>query len=590
MTTALGTGVRRVAARLAPADAPDGDLLARFLHDRDEAAFAAVVHRHAAMVFGTCRRVLGNAADADDAFQAAFVVLVRRAAGFTDRACVGNFLYGVAYHTALKAKAMAAKRRLRETKAEPPPAPADDSELLRALDEELAGLPEKYREPVVLCELEGHTRRAVAGRLKVAEGTLSSRLATAHRMLEKRLKARGFAVAGVAALLAAQSPAASPDLAAAAVHAALAGPTGGVTQLVAEVSKMLFLSKLKLGAAVLVGVAMVMAAGVGGVRPGQATAEERPAGKPAEVPKANPPKIVKAEPAWMPAFRTAYQLTDGQYVKRVELPLPAERRDYILSRFPDAAPDDPGAELWNKMGVLFMTADGRDVFYSALVSTDEKDDRKQMGLAAVVEYATGLRAPEVAFDDHAKKQKVSMVSDFVIRKGAPLEKIVPDLEKALRLCDFDGPRTPPTLVLEKEEQDVFVVGGAFKIARREWRNADEVDVYANEAVVRKEFSHRTPDPSAVIHSVWNTGTVEGFVRDVGTFTNTRIVWDADLDKVVKFHWYRHERQPKTATAEERVADHDREAVLKHVSEQTGLTFKKEKRKVTVLKVFVTETK
>ena len=126
MTIALQNGIRRVAAQLAPEVAPDGELLARYLTDRDEAAFSQLVQRHANMVYGTCRRILGNAADADDAFQAVFVVLMRRASSFADRACVGNFLYGVAYHSALKAKAMAAKRRLRESEAESPGRPVHD--------------------------------------------------------------------------------------------------------------------------------------------------------------------------------------------------------------------------------------------------------------------------------------------------------------------------------------------------------------------------------------------------------------------------------------------------------------------------------
>src|SRR5262249_50988975 len=149
MPTAAPQGIRRIAARLA-ADT-DGQLLARFLDHRDEAASAALAWRHGPMVLRTCRRVIGNAADADDAFQATFVVLLRRAHSLACRACVGNFLYGVAFHTALKAKAMAAKRRTKEARARPPESEPDRSELLAALDEELARLPEMYREPVVLC-------------------------------------------------------------------------------------------------------------------------------------------------------------------------------------------------------------------------------------------------------------------------------------------------------------------------------------------------------------------------------------------------------------------------------------------------------
>lgn len=261
MTTALGTGLRRAAARLAPDPdpTPDGDLLARFLATRDEQAFALLVRRHGPMVLGTCRRVLGNADDADDAFQAAFVVLVRKAGSLTDRTCVGNFLYGVAFHTALKARAMATKRRVKEAKATRPDQP-DSGELSRAMDEELAKLPDKYREPVVLCELEGVSRKDAAARLGIPEGTISSRLATAHRMLAKRLTAKGFAAAGVTAVLTNQAFAVPDKLAEAALRAAVDGPPAAVTQLASEVSKMLLWNKLKAGAVV---AGVLLACGLG---------------------------------------------------------------------------------------------------------------------------------------------------------------------------------------------------------------------------------------------------------------------------------------------------------------------------------------
>lgn len=276
MTTALGTGLRRAAARLAPGHdpTPDGELLARFLASRDEPAFAELVRRHARMVLGTCRRVLGNAADADDAFQAAFVVLVRKAHSLTDRSCIGNFLYGVAFHTALKARAMATTRRAKEAKASRPES-ADGGEITRVLDEELARLPDKYREPVVLCELEGVSRKDAAARLGVPEGTISSRLATAHRMLGKRLTARGFASVAIAAVLGNQAFAVPDRLAEAAVRAAADGPPAAVTQLATEVSKMLLWNKLKAGAAVLAGVLLL--AGMGAMAPG--FADDKPAVK-----------------------------------------------------------------------------------------------------------------------------------------------------------------------------------------------------------------------------------------------------------------------------------------------------------------------
>ncbi|MBN9524113.1 sigma-70 family RNA polymerase sigma factor [bacterium] len=286
-------GVRRLATRFAPDPATDGELLTRFLDGRDEEAFAALVGRHAPMVFGTCRRVLGNQADADDAFQAAFVVLVRRGRSLTDRSSVGGFLHGVAYHTALKARAMAAKRRAREAAVRPPEPPPDRSELLAALDAELAALPEHYRGPVVLCELEGRTRREAAAALGVPEGTISSRLATAHRLLGKRLRARGFAGAAPAVLLA--GAAAAPGrLTAAAVRAAADGPSPTVSVLVSEVLKMMLLHRLRVG-----GVALAVAVVFGAAAIGAAPRQPEPG--PRAVPRPGPaPAAAAVRPALPP--------------------------------------------------------------------------------------------------------------------------------------------------------------------------------------------------------------------------------------------------------------------------------------------------
>src|SRR6202142_3874171 len=104
----------RTAFGLDGAELTDGELLTLFLNDRDDAALAALVRRHSSMVWGVCRRVLRGHHDAEDAFQATFLVLVRKAASVAPREAVGNWLYGVAHTTALKARATAAKRHARE--------------------------------------------------------------------------------------------------------------------------------------------------------------------------------------------------------------------------------------------------------------------------------------------------------------------------------------------------------------------------------------------------------------------------------------------------------------------------------------------
>src|SRR5262249_19100318 len=133
----------------------DADLLEAFIARRDEASFEALLRRHGPMVLGVCRRVLRNEADAEDAFQATFLVLVRKAAAIRPRALVGNWLYGVAQTTALKARAMNTRRSAREreaaARAKPEDAPETEERLHALLDQELKVLPEIYRAAIVLC-------------------------------------------------------------------------------------------------------------------------------------------------------------------------------------------------------------------------------------------------------------------------------------------------------------------------------------------------------------------------------------------------------------------------------------------------------
>jgi RNA polymerase sigma factor (sigma-70 family) len=247
-------------------DLSDERLLDRFVARRDETAeeaFAELVQRHGPMVLGVARRVLGDAHEAEDAFQATFLVLARKAASVVRREKVANWLYGVAVRTAKEARVRTARRRAREERVSRP-IPFDSSEegfpaeLRAILDEELARLPERYRGAVVLCELEGLPRPDAARRLGIPEGTLSSRLARAKTQLRDRLTRRGVglpAVALSAALLrearattlplslvestveAATGIAASPT-AAAVVSASVASLTEGVL-------KAMLLAKLK---------------------------------------------------------------------------------------------------------------------------------------------------------------------------------------------------------------------------------------------------------------------------------------------------------------------------------------------------------
>lgn len=179
----------------------DEQLLASYLSRRDEAALAALVRRHGSMVWGVCRRILANYHDAEDAFQATFLVLVRKAPVIASPELLANWLYGVAHQTALKARATAAKRRARETQAPEQFEPAISEpdlwwDLQPLLDRELSRLPDRYRIAIVLCDLEGKTRKEAARQLGVPDGTLAARVARGRALLAKRLARHGLAVSG----------------------------------------------------------------------------------------------------------------------------------------------------------------------------------------------------------------------------------------------------------------------------------------------------------------------------------------------------------------------------------------------------------
>jgi RNA polymerase sigma factor (sigma-70 family) len=178
---------------------PDGELLERFVTRRDEAAFEALLRRHGSMVLGVCRRILHDWHEADDAFQATFLVLVRKAASIAKQPSVGSWLHGVAFRIAWKARAKAQRRRAckRPTVNRATADPAEEvlwQDLLPVLDEEVQRLPEKYRDPVVLCYLEGWAYAEAARQLGCSKGTVANRLAEARARLRDRLERRGIVV------------------------------------------------------------------------------------------------------------------------------------------------------------------------------------------------------------------------------------------------------------------------------------------------------------------------------------------------------------------------------------------------------------
>jgi RNA polymerase sigma factor (sigma-70 family) len=297
----------------------DGRLLQFFVNQQDEQAFAVLVRRHGPMVFGVCRRILANTHDAEDAFQATFLVVVQKAASLTNRQTIGNWLHGVSYKTALKARALRVRRQQKEREmamtAEVDARSRDVwNEVAPVLDEELRRLPDRYREPIVLCDLEGKSRKEAAHQLGWPEGTVAGRLARGRVQLAERLKRRGVTLAGgsLASIVSANAAAAAvPTLLEKSTLATArhAGSGQAITCVLAKsVLRDMSIGKFKLGvsvvavlvatAALATGVARAM---VGGPDSPRVVAEPNGGEKPASEDAKDADKLVHVwSVAWSP--------------------------------------------------------------------------------------------------------------------------------------------------------------------------------------------------------------------------------------------------------------------------------------------------
>jgi RNA polymerase sigma factor (sigma-70 family) len=232
MTTALLPRFRVLLADRRADSQSDAELLKAFVASRDEQAFAALVRRHGPLVLATARRATGNPADADDVFQATFLLLARHAASIRNPAAVAGWLHGTANRVARTARRAAARRRTHEARVAVPRPSAHCEltwrEVQQAFEEELAKLPDRYRVPFVLCVLNAEARADVARRLRIREGTISSRLAEAKRRLQERLTGRGISLAVVLGTVSIPNIAVSAELIHRSVRTAFGQPVPAV--------------------------------------------------------------------------------------------------------------------------------------------------------------------------------------------------------------------------------------------------------------------------------------------------------------------------------------------------------------------------
>ena len=379
MSRACPATLCRIASAAADAPSADRELLSAFVASRSELAVAELVRRHGPMVFAACRRVLGHAHDAEDAFQATFLVLTRKA-GTIREANLAGWLYAVAVRTARGVRLMRDRRRKHEEAARQlPAAPSPDvpdAELAAIIDDELARLPDHLREAVVLCELQGRSRRDAATDLGIPEGTLSSRLAAARRKLAARLERRGV-TAPPAVLAALLAPASQVPAFGTAVPAAAVAAADGV------VKAMLFV-QLK---AVVVATGLLVGVAVGGFTlTGQTRAATTQPDESGELVKqlgsdefarreAAAKKLRALGTVAEPALRVGLKSDDPEVRQRSTRLLAEVRKDSLDARVQASNPDnaaEPDHPVWRR----FKSVAGNDASARALFAELVADPRR----------------------------------------------------------------------------------------------------------------------------------------------------------------------------------------------------------------------
>jgi RNA polymerase sigma factor (sigma-70 family) len=502
--------IRHVAASGRAGAGSDQQLLDRFIGHRDEEAFAALVLRHGPMVLAVCRRVLSDSHDAEDAFQATFLVLVRKAASIAKRSSVGSWLHGVAYRIAAKARAQRCHRRSRESEMTDMPAAEPSPELLwqdvrAVLDEEVARLPEKYRAPFLLCYLEGKTNEEASQHLGCPKGTVATRLARAREVLRERLGHRGVTLSAalLGTLLAEKVlPAAVPgSLAGSTVQAAMLVAAGGATagvisagvaSLMESGVRSMAISKMKIALAACLAVATVgMSAGIltYQIAGKERTAEDKPA---TDVSSTDQPKAAPAQPRTDEDTITGIVVdADGRPVKDVEVRayLYGARLEKILRTDGQGQVQVP--KKW----------DNRDSNYTMIV---EMGDR--LGWYSLPDYSADNQGkPVSSFRIRVLPRTKTIQGTLVDSKGRPLSRV------AVKVQVLDGASYYPPTGKDPLGEAVTDAQGRYSLRVPEFSHCQLVPV--DPGIIRKRLIARPNQLDLGRVTVADAGAISGRVID-----------------------------------------------------------------------------
>ena len=581
----------------------DGELLSRFQR-RDglaESAFAALVDRHSRMVLRVCRDVLGDAHEAQDAAQATFLLLARRAGSIRKPEALPSWLHGTAYRVASRILRESIRRRKHERRSAEfsPKAPIEDASkegpdrTWPEVHEELSRLPDRYREPIILCDLTGLTHEQAAGQLGCPLRTLQTRLYRGRKRLKERLIRRG--VAPASALLAmtwttGTRAAMPPSWVASTSGTALrisgkaswsaAGDVSGAGVQWARLElKGMIMAKLKLIAAVGVIVGLVS----GGAWSRMTRGEGGQAGEPAIAP---PPAPVEEDPKPKDAFERAYVLAEGEDLKALLGPALEARNEHYRGKWEEVGVGfDPEATDFNLTLVYhwriesriwtMMSTDSfkvRGAFRQILETRETKFDELPSAVTPVLDtWEQGIEGDPGLLETPLK-------ADFLVREGVPLQKLLAQFETILRR-DFG---LPARLSIRNEVRDVVVARGRYRYRPipdlkplPEGRRSlgDRIEVYSREIGDLSDPKRFRTDSST------KGGTLGGLFSNLGLFLDRRVVDEVESPPEGHLDWHITDYRLKKVIGPE-----ERELVLKHLTEQMGLTFSEETRPVRVIRV------
>jgi RNA polymerase sigma factor (sigma-70 family) len=552
----------------------DAELLGRFLRlgPLTEPAFEALVDRHGRMVLRVCLDVLGDSHEAQDAAQATFFILARKAGSIRNPDALASWLHGTARRVATRALRESIRRRHHERKSlEIPKTNPTEPEAPRnwaELHEELAKLPDRYRDPIILCDLTGLTHEQAAGQLGCPPRTLQTRLYRGRERLKQKLIRRG--VAPSAALVglswSASARAALPggwvgSTAETAVGLAKSGGwvAAGKGSVVAMglargTLKEMVMAKLKLKLIAVVGVL------IGAVTTG-AWSQGPPRGQ-QPAPKALPKLEALEIPLPKDEFERTYSLAKGEDVKIFQDQAIAARYEHYRGKNQEIG-----------LSADFNLGDQNPMTLFFRWQGDKTKWRCTMSAAAPLRDILGtvLNRSRQEFEGDDVLLQTIIPADILVRDGAPDERIIPQLETILRR-DF---HLPIRIVSRMERRDSLVVRGRYTfqadpglVPFMNISAGDQIEVYA------REIAGPRSNPFAV-----GGGTYSGFLSDLAMFIGLRLVDESENPPTSQMSWRVSGYQFFV-----KIPVEDRTPTLAHVSQQTGLTFHEEQREVRVLHV------